>query len=353
MKNSCRISPSSRPSPSADQRKHQRNHARRDSRQRFPRSQAEGNYAVNKHYRLPYVQVWNLDVQRTLPLGIVLNVGYNGSKGTRLDIVDAPAAPQPARSAASFTTTRTPWPSRTSMRCRTRSASACRTASPWARPTPIRTPSTTPPQSAATAELPPEIAQNWQNLLAEESNSSFDIRQKSAATSSMNCPSARNATPHQRKHLSTSSTASLSPAPSPSPPAHRSRRTMRPSISDVARGSTGSLAPTGCPAFRSPPAEVRSPIGSTRPPSPPRPNATEPLRATRFLARVRSRTMSLSPRPFASRETRTLELRATTDNVFNTVQYSGVDINPGLGHLRSGHFGRSDAPVHFSGADRY
>ncbi len=50
----------------------------------------KGNYAVNKYYRLPYVQVWNINVQRTLPLGIVLNIGYNGSKGTRLDIVDAP-----------------------------------------------------------------------------------------------------------------------------------------------------------------------------------------------------------------------------------------------------------------------
>ena len=53
-------------------------------------AEQQGNYAVNKYYRLPYVQVWNLNVQRTLPLGIVLNVGYNGSKGTRLDIVDAP-----------------------------------------------------------------------------------------------------------------------------------------------------------------------------------------------------------------------------------------------------------------------
>ena len=56
----------------------------------FPTGQPEGNYAVNKYYRLPYVQVWNINLQRTLPLGIVLNLGYNGSKGTRLDIVDAP-----------------------------------------------------------------------------------------------------------------------------------------------------------------------------------------------------------------------------------------------------------------------
>ena len=55
-----------------------------------PRRKTEGNYAVNKYYRLPYVQVWNINLQRTLPLGIVLNIGYNGSKGTRLDIVNAP-----------------------------------------------------------------------------------------------------------------------------------------------------------------------------------------------------------------------------------------------------------------------
>ena len=55
----------------------------------FSTPQTAGNYAVNKYYRLPYVQVWNLNLQRTIPGDIVLNVGYNGSKGTRLDIVDA------------------------------------------------------------------------------------------------------------------------------------------------------------------------------------------------------------------------------------------------------------------------
>ncbi len=43
------------------------------------------NFAVNPNYRLGYVQVWNLDVQRELPRGVILNVGYNGAKGTRLD----------------------------------------------------------------------------------------------------------------------------------------------------------------------------------------------------------------------------------------------------------------------------
>ena len=40
----------------------------------------QNNYAVI-HYRLGYVQVWNLDIQRTLPQGIVANIGYNGAKG--------------------------------------------------------------------------------------------------------------------------------------------------------------------------------------------------------------------------------------------------------------------------------
>jgi hypothetical protein len=43
------------------------------------------NFAVDPDYRLGYVQIWNLDVQRELAAGVVLNVGYNGSKGTRLD----------------------------------------------------------------------------------------------------------------------------------------------------------------------------------------------------------------------------------------------------------------------------
>lgn len=48
------------------------------------------NYSVNKDYRLGLVQIYNLDVQRSLPLGIVLNVGYNGSFGSNLDVVRAP-----------------------------------------------------------------------------------------------------------------------------------------------------------------------------------------------------------------------------------------------------------------------
>jgi hypothetical protein len=43
------------------------------------------NFAIDPNYRLAYVQLWNADVQRELRGGIVMNVDYNGSKGTRLD----------------------------------------------------------------------------------------------------------------------------------------------------------------------------------------------------------------------------------------------------------------------------
>ncbi|HEU5400519.1 MAG TPA: TonB-dependent receptor [Terriglobales bacterium] len=48
------------------------------------------NYGVDKNYRLGYVQLWNLNVQREILHNVILNLGYNGSKGTRLDIVRAP-----------------------------------------------------------------------------------------------------------------------------------------------------------------------------------------------------------------------------------------------------------------------
>ncbi|WP_242617870.1 TonB-dependent receptor [Edaphobacter modestus] len=50
----------------------------------------QNNYSVNLNYRLGHVQVWNLDIQRTLPMDIVLNIGYNGALGGNLDIVRAP-----------------------------------------------------------------------------------------------------------------------------------------------------------------------------------------------------------------------------------------------------------------------
>jgi hypothetical protein len=52
----------------------------------------QNNWAVDPNYRLGMVQLYNLNLQRTLPLGVVFNLGYNGSKGSDLDIVGSPDA---------------------------------------------------------------------------------------------------------------------------------------------------------------------------------------------------------------------------------------------------------------------
>jgi len=48
------------------------------------------NYGVNPNYRLGLVQAYNLGIQRTLPQQIVLNIDYTGSYAGNLDIVRAP-----------------------------------------------------------------------------------------------------------------------------------------------------------------------------------------------------------------------------------------------------------------------
>ncbi len=50
----------------------------------------QSNYSANLNYRLGHVQIWDLDIQKTLPMGIVANIGYDGALGGNLDMVRAP-----------------------------------------------------------------------------------------------------------------------------------------------------------------------------------------------------------------------------------------------------------------------
>jgi hypothetical protein len=52
----------------------------------------QNNWAVDPNYRLGMVQLYNLNLQRTLPFGVVMNIGYTGSKGSNLDVVGSPNA---------------------------------------------------------------------------------------------------------------------------------------------------------------------------------------------------------------------------------------------------------------------
>lgn len=59
----------------------------------FPTSSTGGitnNYAVNPNYRLGYVQIRNLDVQEQIRPTLLLNIDYTGTKGTDLDLLEAP-----------------------------------------------------------------------------------------------------------------------------------------------------------------------------------------------------------------------------------------------------------------------
>jgi trimeric autotransporter adhesin len=49
------------------------------------------NYGIDPNYRIGYAQQWNLDLQRDLrKIGVQMNLDYTGTKGTRLDIIEAP-----------------------------------------------------------------------------------------------------------------------------------------------------------------------------------------------------------------------------------------------------------------------
>ena len=59
----------------------------------FPPAQSVGitnNYSVNPNYRLGYVQIRNLDIQQQIKPTLLLNIDYTGTKGTDLDILEAP-----------------------------------------------------------------------------------------------------------------------------------------------------------------------------------------------------------------------------------------------------------------------
>ncbi|MDQ6701249.1 MAG: TonB-dependent receptor, partial [Acidobacteriota bacterium] len=60
-----------------------------------PSESITNSYAIDRNYRVGYAQTWNFSIQEPLPHSLVLELGYLGTKGTRLDIQRLPnrAAP--------------------------------------------------------------------------------------------------------------------------------------------------------------------------------------------------------------------------------------------------------------------
>ena len=48
------------------------------------------NYSVNPDYQMPNVQIWNVDWQHDITRTLQLGVGYTGTKGSNLDLLEAP-----------------------------------------------------------------------------------------------------------------------------------------------------------------------------------------------------------------------------------------------------------------------
>ena len=53
-------------------------------------SDITNNYGIGLNYGLGYVQIWNLDIQHEITRSLIVNLDYTGTKGTRLDILTAP-----------------------------------------------------------------------------------------------------------------------------------------------------------------------------------------------------------------------------------------------------------------------
>jgi hypothetical protein len=299
----------------------------------FGASQAAGNYSVNKNYRLPYVQVWNLDIQRTLPSGIVLNVGWNGAKGTRLDVLTAPG--RNANSSLSgvyynysdsigFSNFNAG-----TVRLRRRLHDGIALGATYTYSHAIDDASAIGGNGGTTAV----VAQNWQNILAEESNSSFDVRHNLKGDFLYELPlgpdahflTSGNWLSHGLANVSVSGTFAFATGEPLTP-------RFIANSADVARGSTGSLRPNRVPgasltagggtldhwfntaAFSSDfaPGQIYGTASRYSIPGP----------GTLTFDMSLSKTIRLG-------EMRNLELRGTADNVLNTVQYSGVDTNLG------------------------
>ena len=297
----------------------------------FPSPQTEGNYAVNKYYRLPYVQVWNINLQRTLPLGIVLNIGYNGSKGTRLDIVNAPGRSANQSLSGVFydyedSVAFSNYNALT-VSARKRLQRGIGLGATYTYSHSIDNASSIG-GSGGTGIV---VAQNWQDLLAEKSNSSFDIRHQLTGNFLYEIPFGpderwinRGWLGHALSGISASGTFTLSSGEALTP--H-----YEATVEEVARGTTASLRPDRVPgaSLTAGGGSLRNWFNKNAFTTPANTYGTAsrysiPGPGTVSLNASLSKTVRFS-------ETRTFEMRGTASNVLNTVQYSAIDTTLGSG----------------------
>ncbi len=297
----------------------------------FPAPATVGNYSVDPHFTLPYVETWNLDIQKTLPWGIVMNVGYNGSKGNHLDIVSAPRAlasspdTDPSNLIFRFEQAAAFYKFQAgTLRVNKRLSNGVALGANYQYSHAID-------NAAAVGSVGGVGAQDWTNLMDEEGNSSLDVRHKVTGTYLYEVPFGKDkrwfttgTSSHILEGFSISGNFTFATGTPLSP-------VFSASQISVACGTGGTFRPnlTGAPlnlssgrqwfspgAFNEPAADSEYPCGTFGDSS--RNFITGPGTVQNNMALAK--TMQLG-------ETRSLEIRATIDNVFNTVQYAGVDTN--------------------------
>ena len=277
-----------------------------------------GSYELDPHYQLPYVLAWNLDLQKTLRWGVMLNAGYNGSRGNRLDIT---SAPRPSPSSLLFNYEQAGAFSRFNagtLRVNKRLSSGIALSANYQYAHSID-------NAGSVGGTSTVVAQNWQDLRAEEGNSSFDVRHRVTGTYLYELPFGKDKLwitsgpgSHILEGFSISGSFTFATG-TPLTPRYQA------AVADVTRGTAGTLRPDrdfsqsltsgggsqqrwfNTSAFQLPAGNY----GTASRNSIPGPGTVQNNMSL-------AKTMQLG-------ETRSMELRASANNVFNTVQYSGVD----------------------------
>ena len=286
----------------------------------------QSNYGISPFYRLGHVQTYNLDIQKTLGLGIVLNVGYTGSKGGDLDIARAPNRTADGllnMDAQAFNYEDSLGFSRQnnlSINARKRLQKGISLQATYVYGHSID-------DASSINGTGGTVAQNDKDLLAEESNSSFDIRQKLTGNWLLELPFGPNrAFLPQRGKLSRALEGFNLAGDFTFATGSYFTPSYLATAAETATGTNNSLRPdrvfsqsiSGPKTFGEwfSPKAFAAPAGASGFGTASRYSIEGP--GTVAINASLSRTISFA-------DNRSLEVRMTGTNVFNTVQYSGID----------------------------
>ncbi|MGA2961656.1 MAG: TonB-dependent receptor [Candidatus Korobacteraceae bacterium] len=297
------------------------------------------NYGVDPNYRLAYVQLWNLNIQHAFGTSLLVNVGYNGSKGTDLDTMTAPnRTPSglllPNVGAFNYETSQgSSILHAGTLRVRKRLAHGLAIGGTY-----VYSKSIDDASSIGGGAV--VVAQNPLNLSAERGLSSFDQRHNFTGDFLYELPFGTGkrwlsaAGPTARVFGDWTVSGSFTIASGTPFTVY-----LLDNISDVARGSNGSLRPNLVPGQSIQLAN---------------PGISEWFNTNAFIAPPpgqygdAGRNIVIGPgtilfnmsaaKTFPFHETKSLEFRATANNVFNHPNYSGIDTNmnsPTFGQVTS------------------